>query len=72
MIHTYPSNQYKLDFQKWKPAKWSTIEQGDVVGLSFRDGTWLLEPWTTTPSTARCSGCGSPTRESVAAFSPPM
>ena len=39
MIHTYPSNQYKLDFQKWKPAKWSTIEQGDVVGLSFRDGT---------------------------------
>lgn len=39
MLHAYPSDQHKFDFQKWKQAKWSAIEQDDVIGLSLRDGT---------------------------------
>jgi hypothetical protein len=39
MIHTYPSHQDELVCQKWRQAKWSTIEQDDLIALTLRDGT---------------------------------
>jgi hypothetical protein len=39
MILGYPSNRHDLDLQKWRPAKWSSIEQGDLLALSLEHGT---------------------------------
>lgn len=39
MIQVYPSNRDELERQKWQQAKWSTIEQEDLIALSLKNGT---------------------------------
>lgn len=39
MTHIYPSDQRQLDLQGWRPVKWNTFGEEDLIALTLKNGT---------------------------------